>query len=530
MLKRGLSIGGLLVRIGAIAAALGVASALVGVLEAALSIPNASSAYLLAVIGLAVGLGTIEAVVAAVGSFFAYDFLFVEPIHTFAVVDSGEWLNLLLFLVVSLVVGQLAGRQRRRAQLAELREREARGLFHVSEVLASVDETAAALDAIVRILAAETRMVRVWIGLAGATPLERIAADTGDGTRSSSPRHAVLSRSGDANDRVWVALHAPGATRSPAADAHVAAYRVPIEVDGRSLGSLWALRPRSLGAPEDEESRLLAAAADQIGQALERDRLRAEATRLEVARRSEALKTALLDSVSHDLRTPLATIRAAAGGLVDGGGRITRAALGDTSTTADAGVVIDRQAAYLDRLVTNLLDMSRIEAGALRPDSQPILLDDAVADTIDRLGAAGAVTCEIPQTLPPVLVDEVHLDAILTNLLENALAYAPPAAPIRVRAAATEPGMIRLTVEDAGPGVPADELERVFDKFHRVPRNAITSGPGSGIGLAVVRGLIEANHGTTVARRSELGGLAIDLLLPAADVSAVRPAALPRGA
>jgi two-component system, OmpR family, sensor histidine kinase KdpD len=531
MLRSRRSIRVAVIRAALIGVALLVASGLVAVLETTLAVPNASSAYLLAVIGLAVGFGTVEAVVAAVGSFLAYDFLFVQPVHTFAVVDSGEWLNLLLLLVVSLVVGQLAGRQRRRAQTAELREREARGLFHVSQVLASTDETAGALEAIVRILAAETRMARVWIGLAGPTPLERIAADSGEGSAASiGPRHAALNRSANNGRLTWVAVHARSATRPPAGDASLAAYRVGIDVDGRTLGSLWGVRMRSLGPPEDEESRLLAAAADQIGQTLERDRLRAEATRLEVARRSEALKTALLDSVSHDLRTPLATIRAAAGGLVDRGRRASGPGRARGSTAADAAAVIDRQAAYLDRLVTNLLDMSRIESGALRPDLRPILLDDAVADTLDRLGAAAAVSCDIPTTLPPVLVDEVHLDAILTNVLENALAHVPAGAAIRVSAAAIEPDRVRLTIEDAGPGVPADEVDRLFDKFYRVAGNAAPGGRGSGIGLAVVRGLIEASGGTAAARRSDLGGLAIDLVLATADVPAVRPAALPRGA
>ena len=121
--------------------------------------------------------------------------------------------------------------------------------------------------------------------------------------------------------------------------------------------------------------RLLAAAADQVGQALERDRLRRDATSVEVARQSEALKSALLDSVSHDLRTPIATIRAAAGSLVEEG---------DDDPCADRAS-IDRQAVYLDRLVTNLLDMTRIEAGELRPELHPVLLDDAVADTIERM-------------------------------------------------------------------------------------------------------------------------------------------------
>ncbi|HET7027800.1 MAG TPA: DUF4118 domain-containing protein [Candidatus Limnocylindrales bacterium] len=520
MSRRPPEAGAVAIRAAAITAALGVASGVVVLLQTVVRVPNASSAYLLAVIVLAVGFGTIEAVAAAIGSFLAYDFLFVQPVHTFAIVDSGEWLNLLLLLIVSLVVGQLAGRQRRRAETAELREREARGLFHVSQVLASADETGTALHAIVGILADETRMGRVWIGLAGGTPLERVVADSAVGPPvPTSSRHAVLRRGARPGRSAWVGVHTPASVRRTVGDPDFAAHRVPIELENRSLGSLWALRLRSLGTPSDEETRLLSAAADQIAQALERDRLRTKATGLEVARRSEALKTALLDSVSHDLRTPLATIRAAVGTLVEGGRRSNRRAGRPEPDHPNAAAVIDRQAAYLDRLVTNLLDMSRIEAGALRPDGTPILLDDTVADTIERLGAAKSVTTDLPVSLPPVLVDEVYLDAIITNVLENAVAYAPPGAPIFIHGSSLAPDCIRLTIEDGGPGVPPAALEHLFEKFYRAPAPGAAAPRGSGIGLAVVRGLVEASGGRVRARPSELGGLAIDIDLPVAATS-----------
>ena len=522
MVPRALPIRSLAFRVVSIAAALALASGLVAILESAVNVPNASAAYILAVIVLAVGLGIVEAVVAALGSFLAYDYLFIEPVHTFAVVDPGEWLNLLLLLVVGLVVGQLAGRQRRRADVAELREREARGLFQVSRVLATARDTREALDAIVLILRDESRMVRVWIGLAGTTPLERVIADTGAGATPPAPtRHELLRRTAGDAPAEWVALHKSEGSRRTVVDPDLAAHRVVIEADGRTLGSVWCLRARSLGPPAREETRLLAAAADQIGQAVERDRLRAEATSLEVARRSDELKSALLDSVSHDLRTPLATIRAAAGSLAGDAGPAGDSVGARGSEVADAATIIDRQAQYLDRLVTNLLDLSRIEAGALRPELRPILLDDAVADTLERLATAGAgrISTDIALTLPPVLVDEVYLDAILTNLLENALAYSPPDAQIVVRAVQREPECVRLTVEDSGSGVAPEAVEHLFEKFYRATTNGRDTRRGSGIGLSVVKGLGEASGGRVAARRSDLGGLAIDVDLPAAPSS-----------
>jgi two-component system sensor histidine kinase KdpD len=489
--------------------ALGLATLLVTILDAVAGVPNASSAYLVAVIALAVRLGTAEAVVGAVGAFMLANFLFTEPVHTLTVLDPGEWLNLLLLLVVGVVVGQLAGRQRNRAESAELREREARGLFQVSRALAAAGDTGQALRDVVRILQAETGMARVWIGLQGPSPLERVVADTGLGDEPvAPPRHEILKRTDDDEPARWVALHAaPRSLRSvPGID--LAAYRVVIQVDARPFGSVWALRPRSLGAPGREETRLLAAAADQVAQALERDRLRRDATSVEVARQSEALKSALLDSVSHDLRTPIATIRAAAGSLVDGGDH-------DHAPIAEA---IDRQAVHLDRLVTNLLDMTRIEAGELRPQVHPVLLDDAVADTVERLRislAGRAVAIDIPQDLPPVLVDEIYLDAIVSNLLDNAVKYSPDGARIRIGACQIAGrDVVRLTVEDGGPGVAAEALGRIFEKFYRASQRRGTSHRGSGIGLAIVRGLTEAMGGTAAAERSALGGLAVTIDLP----------------
>jgi two-component system sensor histidine kinase KdpD len=471
----------------------------------------------------------VEAVLGAVGAFLLANYLFTPPVHTLTVLDPKEWLNLLLLLVVGVVVGQLAGRQRGRAETAELREREARGLFQVSRALATAADTGLAMREVVRILQAETGMSRVWIGLQGPSPLERVVADTGLGSEPAGPgpagpgpdpsgptRHELLKRTEGDEPARWVALHAaPRSLRSvPGTD--LAAFRVIIEADDRALGSVWALRPRSLGPPGREETRLFGAAADQVGQALERDRLRRDATSVEVARQSEALKSALLDSVSHDLRTPIATIRAAAGSLAE------RQGDDDHAPIAEA---IDRQAVHLDRLVTNLLDMTRIEAGELRPQLHPVLLDDAVADAVERMASmlvGRNLEVDVPLDLPPVLVDDVYLDAILSNLLDNACKYAPDDAPIQVSACLpTAGGPVRLVIEDGGPGVAEELLGRIFEKFYRSVPAAGGSRRGSGIGLAIVRGLGEAMGGAVSARRSVLGGLAVTIDLPATAPAAV---------
>jgi two-component system sensor histidine kinase KdpD len=263
-----------------------------------------------------------------------------------------------------------------------------------------------------------------------------------------------------------------------------------------------------------------------VGVAVRRDRLAAEATAAEVSRQSEAVKSALLESVSHDLRTPLAAIRAAAGSLMDPHVELS---VEDRRVSAAA---IDREAEHLNRLVTNLLDLSRIEAGGLRAEPEAIDLQDMVERSVERLSSrlgGRPVTIALDDAWP-VIADPVFLDQVVTNILENAAKYTPPTAPIRIGARLVpDPPRVRLTIEDGGPGVPVESLDRLFEKFYRVPRRGEGSRPGTGIGLAVVQGLVDSMGGSVVARVGELGGLAVDVELPAVPppMDAVRAAAAP---
>ena len=259
-----------------------------------------------------------------------------------------------------------------------------------------------------------------------------------------------------------------------------------------------AVRSRTRDEPGRTETRLLAAAADQIGQALRQDHLAAELQAAEIVRQSDALKSALLQSVSHDLRTPLATIRAAAGTLRPGSTLSTS----DQQLSADA---IDREVDYLNRLVTNLLDLSRIEAGALRADKDVFELDDVLGQALERLRTrSGERSLDVQLDAPPVNVDPVLLDEAFTNIVDNAVKHTPSGTLIRMIARLLENGAIRLTVEDSGPGVPPDVLPRIFDKFYRVPGRDRGSRSGTGIGLSVVRGLVETMGGRVTPARATL--------------------------
>jgi two-component system sensor histidine kinase KdpD len=504
-----------LARLLAIAlASLGVATLAVAILEESLGVPNASAAYLAAVVVTAFAAGTWGAIVAAVASFLLYDFLFVLPLYTLTVADAGAWLNLVVLLSIGIVVGQLVAIQRSRTEVATAREREARALFQVSRELATRESTPAVLPKIAAILRQETAMERIWLALGPDEARERVSADTGSDQPARIPGlHHVLQRAPDETTARWLRVHQPSQRRGGLSNGRQA-YRVRIEAGGRPLGSIWASRERSDSRPNLTETRLLSAAADQIGQALAHDRLAAESRAAEIARQSDTLKSALLQSVSHDLRTPLATIRAAAGTLRPDGGL----SVDDQRESADA---IDREVEYLNRLVTNLLDLSRIEAGSLRAERDVYELDDLVGRTIDRLRARlGDRPLDVALCAQPVEVDPVYLDEAVTNALENAIKYTAPGTGIRITAGQL-PGedRVRLSVEDAGRGVPDQALPKIFDKFYRVPGSGGGSRSGTGIGLAVARGLVDAMGGKISARHSDLGGLAIDIDLPVATVA-----------
>lgn len=520
-------------------AALGLALAtpLAAVIHGQLGVQHASIVYLLPVVAVGMGYGSWLAVATAIASFLLYDFFFVPPLYTFSIAAPEEWLDLLLFLVVAIAIGRLSALQLQRRREAELRSNEARAMFAMSRDVATAATALEAAPLLAGRLVREAEMARVWIGLGAAIPEERVAADSepGEPRPSVATRWLLHSHSADAQPS-WsrvreLAISRTGdraadereARRKAARDGDepVTVFRVPLEAGGETIGSLWATRRRGDPFPGRSHTRLLAAAADQFGQSVIRDRLAAEATAAEVARESDALKSALLDSVSHDLRTPLAAIRVAAGNLMDPDVPVSPEGTRATART------IDREAERLSRLVRNMLDLGRIEGGALHPSLELYDLADILEPVVERMRpmlAPSDLEIAVAQNLPAVRVDAMFIDQILTNLLENAARYAA-GLRIRVSARQARPGRVDMVVEDAGPGVPASVLPRLFERFYRAPRRkgSRTEG-GSGIGLAVVRGLAVAMGGSADARQSSLGGLAVVVRLPAEDAEPVEEA------
>ncbi|HEY3334497.1 MAG TPA: DUF4118 domain-containing protein [Candidatus Limnocylindrales bacterium] len=497
------------IRVALVLGTLVAATAAVALLEHAVGVADASPLYLIAVVVAAALLGTWGAVATSVAAFLVYDFTFTSPRFTFVVADPAEWLNLLLFLLVAVVLGQVTALLRDRADEADRRARESEALVAISRDIAlarSFEEAAIAVAARLR-RDAEMASVRVVLAERPDLPI----AETGVAPDDDASLPWTLVRATPDGGSDWLRV-VEGGTPATGPSGSADRYSVAIGPGERPVGWIHATRVVGDPMPGRGARRLLTLAADQLGIAHRRDELRAEATAAEVARQSDALRGAILDSVSHDLRTPIASIRALAGGLAD------PATSPDLPTVRATGAEIDAQGERLAGLVNGLLDMGRIQAGAVRAELRPYDLRELVETTLRRRTAEpGAATpvVDIPDDVPPVLADAVLFDGAFGNVVDNAAAHAPGAAA-RITARLAPDERLVLAVDDAGPGVPEETLTRVFERFYRGDDATTGARRGLGMGLAIAKGFTEAMGGTIVAGRSELGGLRLELHLLAA--------------
>lgn len=519
--------------VGLVAMVLGLATGVVAVLESpAIGLTDASPVYFVAVVVAGSAFGTIPAIVTAIGSFFVYDLLFTSPQLTLIVSDPREWLDLVLFLVLAVIVGRLSSLGTERAVEASRRAGESSALFAISRILATEPDIETAAPQVAERLVRDGSLDRIWI-VSDRGGRKHVVADSRPGAPlpDSTIVTSLVRTPGDAPAR-WVRAHEPrppeaGRASDGSRSGHGASIlRVRMEADGVPIGSLKASLLPGAAEPDRATTRLLGLAADQLALAIRRDDLRREATEVEIARRADTQKSALLDAVSHDLRTPLASIRAAAGSLADPDIAV------DAASARATAAAIDAEADRLDRLVREVLDLSRVEAGTLRPELEPLVLADAVGPVVDRLRPIlgnRPVTVSIPEELPPVHADAVLLDALVSNLVENVARHTAPPAPLEISARA-DGDRIHLVVDDGGPGVPAADRDRMFEKFHRLRGAVEGSRRGLGVGLAIVRGMTEAMGGTVTSAESSLGGLRIEVELAAAAAVPAEPVDTPGNA
>jgi two-component system sensor histidine kinase KdpD len=464
-----------------------------------LNLPSLSMIFLLAVLLCAVNYGLRSAVLAAILSFLAYNFFFIAPVHTFTVASPHELLALVIFLVVAIVTGGLAGRIRERSDAAQRRIRQTQMLFDFSRKLSGT----AGLDDVLWAIASQT---------AGAVKGQSIVllADGDDLViRAAFPPEDTMGPSEWAAAR-WAMSHGEVAgldsTTLPKAQ-----YRfTPLRTSRGTVGVV-GIRPGEETLTDDDH-RLLDSLFDQTAIAIERILLVQNANEALATAESERLRSALLSSLSHDLRTPLASILGAVTSLRSLGERMPK------DTRDDLLAAIEEETIRLSNFVANLLDMTRLESGTLDLKRDWVDLGDMVRAAVSRaqkLWPERPVTLAIAPDVPPVRGDSGLLEQVIFNLIDNANKYSPIDEPIDI-ALMAEPGMAVLTVVDKGPGIPEQDLERVFTKFYRGVEGDGRRA-GTGLGLAIARGVVDAMGGKITAE-SPVGngrGTRLRIALPA---------------
>lgn len=441
-----------------------------------LSLPSDMLLYLAAVVAVTLVGGLYPALAAAVTAFLLINWFFVPPVHTWTIADNENLLALAVFLLVAVAVSTVVDLAARRTREAARARAEAETLSTVAgSVLRGSRPLPALLD-----------QVRETFQLTGVTLLERRPdATAGPDLRNDPQAWRVAAAVGDQP------CLTPGQ-----GDAEVL-------VDGDvSL----VLRGHTLPATD---RRVVEAFAAQAAVALRQERLAERAATAGQLSEVDRLRTALLSAVSHDLRTPLSSAKAAVDTLRSPDVDLDDADRAELLDTADES--LDR----LHRLVDNLLDMSRLQAGALAMAPQPISVAEAIPLAVDDLGDAGrAVQIRLPDDLAEVHADPALLERALVNLLTNALRYSPPGQPPIVTAS-EHGGSVEIRVIDHGPGVPADDWDRIFLPFQRLGDR--DNETGVGLGLALARGLIEAMGGTLTPDTTPGGGLTMTISLPATE-------------
>jgi two-component system sensor histidine kinase KdpD len=471
---------------------------------------NLTMVYLLGVVAVAARRGRGATVLASVLSVATFDVFFVPPYFSFAVSDTQYLVTFAVMLVVALVISGLTVRIRAQADAARDRERRTAALYAMSRELANtrgVDSLLAiAIRHIVDVFPAEVSVLLP--DSAGRLAARSVPAAT---LRADSTEQAVAQ---------WVFEHRELAGLGTATLPGAAALHVPLIGSRGAVGVLGVKPAEAHAFDSPEQLHLLETFANQTALAIERATLADEAQASQVRMETERLRNSLLSSVSHDLRTPLATITGAATTILESGSRL------EQRTQHELLESIRDEADRLNRLVHNLLEMTRLESGALelRRDWHP--LEEVIGAALGRLAkslGAQRVTVSIPPDLPLVSIDDVLIEQVFVNLLDNAVKYTPPDSAIRIIVTSTDRS-VTAEVADHGPGLPKGQETRVFDKFYRA---APDGRRGAGLGLAICRGIVLAHGGRIWAHNLPEGGVAFLFTLPITDPP---PAPLPADA
>ena len=472
---------------------------LIGLVFHKFGITNVALVFLTAVLASAITYGLWPSLFACLVAILAYNFFFLPPLYTFTIAATENIVALFFFTIVALIASYLSARMRAQALSARERAATTENLYLFSRKLAGV----VTLDDLLWATAfqfAQMLKLRVVILL---------PQDASIAVRAGYPPEDTLDEA-DLAAAKWVWQHGSAAGRG--ADTLPGAKRLflPMRTGRGTVGivGLDSDRPGPLLTPD--QKRLFDALSDQAALAIERINLSEDIDRARLAAETERLRSALLTSISHDLRTPLASILGSASSLRSQRGNL------DEDAQEELIGTIQEEAERLNRFIANLLDMTRLESGTIEPRLDFVDLGDVVGSAIRR--ASGVLAChqvqiDLAADLPMLRLDPVLFEQVLFNLLDNAAKYAPANTKVELRAR-REGDLVRIDIADEGDGIPPEDLERIFDKFYRV-HAADRRRAGPGLGLAICRGFVEAMGGTNRAgNRSDKRGALISITLP----------------
>jgi len=417
--------------------------------------------YVFAVLPIAIGWGFAYALPVSILSMLTFNFFFLPPLHSLTLHDSENWVALAVYLVLAVVVSELAARSRRRAADAEQQRSESAFAADVSSLLLECRFV-------------QDRLRPISAHLAEVLGVPRAHIELGS-LRRPEPAESVYD----------------------------------LAVAERHVGRLFL----DAGASPDPDvaGRVLQTLGSLLASAMDRERLAHAALVAEGLRQSDAIKTAVLRTLSHDLRSPLTAIGAASEVLDGGAESLAPAERAELVTTVRLGTL------RLTRLVSNLLDLSRLEAGAARPRPELWTVDGLLARALEAIGAdAARVEVSLPEDSPTLSIDPAQIERVLVNLLENALKVSSPTDVVEIRTEIGEQELV-LRIADHGPGLDPAEAERIFEPFER---GAVASGAGTGLGLAIARGFAQANGGRLWAESVPGRGATFALALPLAQARA----------
>lgn len=463
---------------------------------------NVSLLYLLIIVGAAHRFGQGPAVLASLLAVLTFDWFFVAPRYTLTVTDPAEWLALVVFLFTAIVTSQLTATLHRHAQEARNREQETTALAQASWAVASQVSHHRALSEVLRHLTDVVGSEAVAIFAPGQNGELEIVAAHGAAAISSQ----AMIENGPTLTAVESVLRDGGAIGWQSDTAYL-----PLALDNRVLGVLY-LRLQKKQTLSVAERRVVEALCHHAAVSLERHRLALAETQSQAVAEADRLKTALLSMISHDFRSPLTSIKTSVTGLLQEGLPL------DSEAERELLQGIDQETDRLNAMVGNVLALSRLEAGAWRPQCEMVPVAEVVGAALNSLSAEQneRIQLEVDEAVGEAWLDMVQIVQVLHNLLENALKYSPQCNPVQLAVTKRE-NQLLFEVADAGAGLLPGEEHLIFQRFYRAPRWRESSLPGTGIGLAVCCGLVEAHGGELSAGNRPEGGAVFRFTLPLAS-------------